>query len=182
MQGAFSIFIKHKSLNGMNCNYSNITNMLAATLFCMLFHTAGIAQLSSPKTDFTKQDSLRGSVGPGRTGWNVLHYDISVQPDYSTKTIVGKNVLRFYDEGAKRMQIDMQEPMIIDSIIHKTVALPLTREGNVYWAELRDPAAMYKIRPAPDSIVIYFHGKPKEALRPPWDGGWIWKKDKEGNP
>ncbi|MGZ5189709.1 MAG: M1 family metallopeptidase, partial [Flavisolibacter sp.] len=24
-------------------------------------------------------------------------------------------------------------------------------------------------------------GKPREAVMPPWDGGWIWKKDKQGN-
>lgn len=33
-----------------------------------------------------------------------------------------------------------------------------------------------------DSITIYYHGKPKEAIRPPWDGGWIWRKDAKGNP
>ncbi len=27
-----------------------------------------------------------------------------------------------------------------------------------------------------------FAGTPKEAKRPPWDGGWIWTKDKNGNP
>jgi hypothetical protein len=31
-------------------------------------------------------------------------------------------------------------------------------------------------------ITIYYHGKPREAVRPPWDGGWIWKKDKLGRP
>ena len=31
-------------------------------------------------------------------------------------------------------------------------------------------------------IEIYYHGKPKEAIRPPWDGGWIWKKDEQGRP
>ena len=33
-----------------------------------------------------------------------------------------------------------------------------------------------------DSITVYYHGKPKEAIRPPWDGGWIWKKDAKGRP
>ena len=31
-------------------------------------------------------------------------------------------------------------------------------------------------------ITIYFHGKPKTAKLPPWDGGVIWAKDKKGNP
>ena len=31
-------------------------------------------------------------------------------------------------------------------------------------------------------MTISFTGKPREAANPPWDGGWIWKRDKEGNP
>jgi aminopeptidase N len=142
----------------------------------------GFTQPLNKKESFTRQDTLRGSIGPGRLGWNVLHYDITVQPDYATKTITGKNIIRFYDEGAKLMQVDMQEPMIIDSIISSGRSLKLTREINVYWAELRDTGAMYKIKPGPAEITVYFHGKPREAIRAPWDGGWIWKKDKQGNP
>ena len=148
--------------------------------FCITLHS--YAQPLNKKQIFTRQDTLRGSLGPGRMGWNVLHYDITVQPDYAAKTIRGKNIIRFYDEGAKMMQIDMQEPMMIDSIIYEGHSIKITREGNVYWAQLRDPNAMYKIKPGPASITIYFSGKPREAIRPPWDGGWIWKKDKQGNP
>ncbi|MDQ2751744.1 MAG: M1 family metallopeptidase, partial [Bacteroidota bacterium] len=32
------------------------------------------------------------------------------------------------------------------------------------------------------NISIYYHGKPREAVRPPWDGGWIWSKDSLGRP
>ncbi|RYF86399.1 MAG: M1 family peptidase, partial [Chitinophagaceae bacterium] len=156
--------------------------ILLTGLTVSVFPATSIAQLMTPKNKFTAQDSLRGSVGPGRLGWNVLHYDVTVQPDFASKTISGKNIIRFYDVGAKRMQIDMQEPMIIDSIISDGRSLKITREGNVYWAELRDPNAMYKIKPGPATITAYFHGKPKEALRAPWDGGWIWKKDKQQNP
>lgn len=157
------------------------TPAIMATLF--LCNVQGsFAQPLNKKQVFTHQDTLRGSIGPGRIGWNVLHYDVTVQPDYATKTIKGKNIIRFYDEGAKLMQIDMQEPMIIDSIVGNNKALPLKREGNVYWAEYRDPNARYKIKPGPADITVYFHGKPTEAVRPPWDGGWIWKKDKQGSP
>ncbi len=31
-------------------------------------------------------------------------------------------------------------------------------------------------------LTIFYHGVPKEAIRPPWDGGWIWKKDANGQP
>lgn len=41
---------------------------------------------------------------------------------------------------------------------------------------------MYKIKPGNDSVTVYYHGKPREAKMPPWDGGWIWKKDRMGRP
>lgn len=144
--------------------------------------TVGIAQPLNQKTAFNRQDTLRGSLGYGRMNWDVLHYDVTVQPDYANKTISGKNIIRFYDNGAKLMQIDMQEPMIIDSAVAEGRVLKISREGNVYWVEYRDPKAMYKIAPGPRDLTIYFHGKPVEAKRPPWDGGWIWKKDKQGSP
>ncbi|MDB5201260.1 MAG: Peptidase rane alanine aminopeptidase [Ferruginibacter sp.] len=140
------------------------------------------AQLGNRKVVFTHQDTLRGSIGLGRLGWDVLHYDITVQPDYAGKTIRGQNIITYMDNGVKLMQLDLQEPMIIDSIINNGRTLSFTRDGNVYYTEIRDPAKMYKIKPGKAVIRIVFHGKPREAVRPPWDGGWIWKKDKAGNP
>ena len=32
------------------------------------------------------------------------------------------------------------------------------------------------------NLVVYYHGKPKVAKNAPWDGGFIWTKDKTGNP
>ncbi len=158
-----------------------ITIMLAFLVSLgITFHAA--AQPLNKKVDYTRQDTLRGSIGPGRIGWNVLYYDITVQPDYNSKSITGKTTIKFFDEGAKLMQLDLQEPMIIDSVLGENRALKISREGNVYWVEFRDPKAMYKIKPGPASITVYFHGKPKEAIRAPWDGGWIWKNDKMGNP
>ena len=31
-------------------------------------------------------------------------------------------------------------------------------------------------------IAVYYHGIPRPALHPPWDGGVIWSKDEKGNP
>ncbi|HMR81594.1 MAG TPA: M1 family metallopeptidase [Niabella sp.] len=138
------------------------------------------AQSGTLNTKFTRQDTLRGSYGEGRKGWDVLKYDITIQPNLKAKTISGKNKITFYDTCARVMQIDMQEPMIIDSVICGGKSLPLTREGNVYWVTFRDPRAKYKIKPGPKEITAYFHGKPVEAKRAPWDGGWIWTKDEAG--
>jgi aminopeptidase N len=144
--------------------------------------SAANAQLGEPKNVFTHADTLRGTNGPFRQQWDVLHYEITVKPDFATKTIEGKNELSFYDNDAKLMQIDLQEPMILDSVTNEGRSYKFRREENVYWLEYRDSNAMYKIKPGIRTLSFYFHGKPKEAIKPPWDGGWVWKKDKNGSP
>jgi aminopeptidase N len=157
------------------------TRLLTAIVFILPF--IADAQLGAKKEQFTHQDTLRGSISKERAWWNVLRYDVSVTPDYVSKTIVGRTDLGFYDSGTgKVMQIDLQEPMILDSAVSEKKQLSFTREGNVYWLNFRDADKTYKIKPGKRTITFYFHGKPKEALRPPWDGGWIWKKDEKGRP
>ena len=86
--------------------------------FCAFIHLSK-AQLGQEKEKFTHADTLRGSLNPNRTWWDVLRYDIEVKPDYESKTIVGKTTISFESstEGNKTMQIDLQQPLTIDSII-----------------------------------------------------------------
>jgi aminopeptidase N len=160
---------------------------------------------------YTHQDTLRGSVTPERAWWDVLRYDIKVTPDFSTRTIKGEvkiiykvsekinNTLfaKRFKEGYK-MQIDLQEPLIIDKILKKDAAitgshsklklgepvlseLKFERDQNVFLVSVMPVPVIYS-KNAVDSLTIYYHGKPREAINPPWDGGWIWKKDDKGRP
>lgn len=132
---------------------------------------------SQDKTKFTLSDTLKGSRGEGRN-WNLLHYDLTIEPNLTDKTLHGINIIRFNQCKTNRMQIDMMEPMEIDSIFYdKKKSVKFERAGNVFWVKL--PEIKEK---GTSTIQIYFHGKPTQAKLPPWTGGWIWKKDKEGNP
>ena len=155
------------------------------SMICFYFYAqVSSAQISEKLRILTRADTLRGTDGPFRQKWNVLHYEITVQPDYASKTIEGKSIMKFYDEGARLMQIDLQQPMILDSVTDGKTGYSFRREENVYWVTYRDnnPDIVFKIKPGIRSLTFYFHGKPREAVRPPWDGGWIWKKDRNGNP
>ena len=161
--------------------HTNYRHLLVACLLvlpqCMVS-----AQPLSKQKEFTRADTLRGSNGPGRQHWDVLQYEIEVEPDYATKTIQGSNIIRFLDKGVSQMQIDLQQPMEIDSIVKNGSRLGYTRDGNVYWVSIRNEASAANLTPEQATMKIYFSGKPREAVRPPWDGGWIWKKDKNNNP
>ncbi len=140
-----------------------------------------MAQKSST-THFTKADTLRGAITPGRAWWNLLHYDIQVQPDLVNKTIKGSVKIQFKVLAkAKPMQIDLQQPLVIDSIffLGKTKQnLSFTRNGNVAMVNM-PPNLKVNME---GSILVYYQGIPRAAVRAPWDGGISWTKDELGNP
>lgn len=151
-------------------------------LTSFLFLTSCVtAQPLNRKNNFTHQDTLRGSNGIERAWWDVLHYDVNVTPDYDSKTIKGKTTIQYKVLAGQRsdyLQIDLQKPLIIDSIFYDNhlyinyPAKPYYNEGNVWHIPL--PRSTVN---SEHSISIVYHGQPREAIRPPWDGGWIFAKD-----
>lgn len=161
------------------------------TGFVLTFFLNAIhSQLNVPKNTFTKADTLRGSLNENRNWWDVLRYDITVRPDFNTKTIEGKTDLHFLANRTSNqlMQIDLQSPLVIDSIIMNKQLLEFKKEDINSWLvtmpKSTKPAGrkQQKGNSAQTFISIYYHGKPREAIRAPWDGGWIWSKDENGRP
>lgn len=132
----------------------------------------------------TAQDSLRGSITAERAWWDVVKYDITVEPDAIAKTITGINIITFkaLKDGAS-MQIDLQEPLEIIEVSEEKgeggrETINFTRNKNVYYLDFKNPIKKNETH----SIQIKFSGQPRESITPPWDGGWIWKTDNYGNP
>ncbi len=127
----------------------------------------------------SNQDSLRGTITSERIWWDVKKYELEIEPTISKQKIIGKNIITFFTlSHGKSMQIDLQEPMEIDSINFSEEKTELTRNGNLYYVSFENELIADKIY----SITIYFSGKPRKAVNAPWDGGWIWTKDSKGNP
>lgn len=130
-------------------------------------------------SQFTHADSLRGTYGPARNWWDLKEYDLSVTFDIEKKEIHGKNRIHFslvVDERsiASELQLDLQEPMILDSVMNKgnTKKMLFRKDGNAYFI-----SGVFD-----DEITAYFHGKPHVAKHAPWDGGIVWTKDANGKP
>jgi aminopeptidase N len=131
------------------------------------------------KEKFTHADTLRGSITPERAWWNVIYYDIHVTPDYEKQSIKGFTDIRLQTEKAgRRLQLDLQEPMNIVSITWKNKTLKYKREGNAFHVSFPKEIKKGSL----ETLSVQFEGKPRAAVRPPWDGGWIWTKDKQGRP
>lgn len=155
-------------------------NILPATITALLLSMTASAQQIKPGT-FTHADTLRGTITPERAWWDVQRYDISVKPDYPSKTITATSVITYKVPAAqtvKKLQLDLQEPLVIDSIVldnGKTVSF--SREGNAWHVDM--PSQQ---KNSQHSLAVFYRGKVHEAKRAPWDGGWIWAKDSLGRP
>src|SRR6185312_6063548 len=165
--------------------------------------------------NFIHSDTLRGSNGPGRSWWNATKYNLYVTFNLPDSSISGHNIISYKELTKKHpdfFQIDLQDPMMIDSIFLETgspkfplkkTKMSFSREGNAWFVYLPTQSPItakhdinsimktksnankndveYTINEA-SNLVIYFHGKPRVAKMAPWDGGFVWKKDKAGNP
>lgn len=132
---------------------------------------------------FNRQDTLRGSNGRGRDWWDVQHYKLEFYIDTANRSIGGTTTIEFKITDANisdSMQIDLQEPMELSEVnFEGNKKVNFVREGNVYWI-----IGFKEILPRYEDyeIKLSFKGKPRQAVNPPWDGGFIWTKDSLSNP
>jgi aminopeptidase N len=130
---------------------------------------------------YDRQDTLRGSNGSGRSWWDVQHYQLDVRFDTANKSISGSNEIAFKVITAPidSLQLDLQELMFLDKVTMDGQDLPFIKEGNVWWVKF----PFHTLTAGTEkTLVATYHGKPHEAVHPPWDGGFIWTKDSTGRP
>ncbi|RYY33611.1 MAG: M1 family peptidase, partial [Sphingobacteriaceae bacterium] len=139
--------------------------------------------VSAQKTKvYTFAETLRGTLTPERTWWDVQRYELAIKPDYNGKSITGSNQIVYKVVGANngktRMQIDLQEPLIIDSILYNNKSkLKFEHAGSVWYAHVPEQKLS-----STNNVTIFYHGKVHQAKRAPWDGGFIFTADSLGRP
>jgi aminopeptidase N len=126
---------------------------------------------------FTHQDTLRGSITKERIWWDLKHYDLSIKVNPKTKSISGKNSITYkVIDSSQIMQIELQKPMKITKITQNNCSLKYKKDGYSYFIELQNKQQIGD----ENEVTIFFKGKPRIAVRPPWDGGLTWEKDSNG--
>lgn len=131
------------------------------------------------ETEFSRADTLRGSLTPQRAWWDVTFYDLNVTISPEDSTITGFNHITYRVTDTQRaMQIDLQEPLQVDKITQNGTALEWRREGNAFFVEMPEGLETGSTY----TVSVYYQGKPVVAQNPPWDGGFIWAQDSLGNP
>ncbi|UOU97297.1 M1 family metallopeptidase [Chryseobacterium daecheongense] len=134
----------------------------------------------NPKT-FSKQDTLKGSNTKFRNFWDVKKYELSVEPDFEQKSIRGNNKISFEiikDVTNPVFQIDLQKPMKADKVTASFAIADYKQDDDFIFIHTKKS---FK-KGEKFTIDVVYSGNPTIAKRAPWDGGWVFTKDENGNP
>ena len=137
------------------------------------------ALAAGAQQQFSRADTLRGSITPQRAWWDVTGYNLHVRVNPGDSTFSGFNTITYKVlQPDSLMQIDLQVPMTIDSVIQDKMPLTFTRDGNAWFIKLAAGQPKGKSK----QLTVFYSGKPRPARNAPWDGGVVWAKDEKGRP
>jgi len=104
----------------------------------ILFSVILLGLLVNAQPVFTKADTLRGSLNENRDWFDILHYYIRVIPEIENKTISGNVIWTAKAiKASKNIQIDLQQPLIIDSIRFNDGAVDKNQRYIHKWTKLQ---------------------------------------------
>ena len=133
-----------------------------------------LSQAAPDKPPFTHADTIRGSNTPQRAWSDVVFYDLHVKVNAADSSIRGYNAITYRVlKPAREMQIDLQVPLVVDSIVQDGLELSARRDGNAFFVAL----ISLQSKGARKTVAVYYHGKPAVAVNAPWDGGFVWARD-----
>jgi aminopeptidase N len=156
-----------------------LRKFLSRLFMLTLLSSAAQAQLLEKQEAFTRADTLRGMLTPLRTCYDINYYHLDVKVDIDKRSISGSNEFRFTaTQDFNKLQFDLFANLKVERVVYQGQNLPFTREFNAVFVTF--PRSVKK--GAKESFTVYYSGSPVVANRPPWDGGFIYAKDKSGNP
>jgi aminopeptidase N len=150
-------------------------NVSKVALFLLLSATCAFAQ-----RDLGSRPTATG--GPlmfEQAVYDVQSYDVSLSVDPKTKSISGTTVMT-----AKAViptdviVLDLDTPYTITKVTDGTNDLKYERREGKIWIWF--PQSKQDGQEIKTSIT--YSGVPREAPRPPWVGGFMWKQTKDGSP
>ncbi|MEM7572023.1 MAG: M1 family metallopeptidase [Bacteroidota bacterium] len=151
-------------------------------LFAVGFLLTGGLRAQSPYYDnfpFTDADSLRGALRPERTGYDVTFYDLEIELDMNREAIEAGQVRMEFRllEAMEELQFDLFANMELHSVLLNGRTIEgIRREHNAVFVPLPNglSVADHRIH----QLEINYSGSPIKAQNAPWDGGFVWARDR----
>ena len=126
--------------------------------------------------ELTERNRLLGELLPERICYDVQRYDLNINIDVKKKALSGYvDFKAIAVNDFTTLQIDLASSMYLDSVIYKDRPLTTNRTEDAVLVNFPqiDQGNSFAFR-------VYYHGVPQEAKNPPWDGGFVWRKDEMG--
>lgn len=126
---------------------------------------------------YSKADSLKGTLSPIRSCYDVNFYDLEIKIDPSLKRIAGSNEIYFTaNRDFKRLQLDLSERYHIARITHEGRQLRFDRDHGAIFIDF--PITIQK--GTQTSIEIIYGGAPPLVQNLEEQEGFMWSKDEKG--
>jgi len=156
-----------------------MNKIITAFGLCLSLIGPANAQLLTDKSKFSRADTLRGMLTPLRTCYDINYYHLDIKMNIDDKSIRGSNEFAFTaTEDFRNLQFDLFSNLKVDSIIYRGKELQFKREFNAVFVTFSSTIK----KGSKDKFIVFYTGKPVVAKNPPWDGGFIFSKDKSGKP
>jgi len=128
--------------------------------------------------ELTERNRLLGALNDDRNCYDVNFYNIALDIDPQEKYISGYvDIYASAVEDFTRLQIDLVSSMDLKKIIFENIELEKLRKEDAVLIEFPPIKKGQEF-----NFRVYYEGQPRAAANPPWDGGFVWEKDKKGRP
>jgi aminopeptidase N len=124
-----------------------------------------------------------GPLMPEQAAYDVKHYDLAVSVDVKDRSIKGVLTARaVIVNPIDKFVLDLDYPLTVESVALVTGksqnALKFERRGAKIWIDFGKTLPKGKTV----TVRVAYGGKPKQAPAPPWVGGFVWSKTRDGSP
>ena len=118
-------------------------------------------------------------MSAGLKSYDVEHYTLRTEVLIGDKAITGSSAIQFKAlESMTVLELDFDGVFVIDGIEDGSGELGYERDEAKLFVSLRQPVTAG----ASHEVTVRYHGRPLEAARPPWDGGFVWSETPSGKP
>ena len=136
-----------------------------------------ILSLCSAAQNEVSNISSGGKLKPVQANMDVRHYTIALNVDPTTETIDGYTEIDvILTRKTDSLLFDLIKKYAVTGITVDKVKAGFRHEDDFIYITGNSFA------PGRHKIRITYSGKPPVAVKPPWEGGFTWGKDKAGNP
>ncbi|MEP7165580.1 MAG: M1 family metallopeptidase [Ferruginibacter sp.] len=137
---------------------------LLATFFCF--------------RSFAQDLNSGGKLKPEQAIMDIRHYTVALEVDPHQKTINGyTDIDLVLSQPTKILLLDLVHLYKVEQVWVNGKAQPFKHDSDYLFINPANKLAAGKIL-----IKVKYGGTPGVAVRPPWDGGFTWATDNQGNP